>query len=202
MSQSNEQFEEWLRAARAGSREAVGQVLERFRRYLILVARKEIDPDMQPKAGGSDLVQETFLEANKDFATFQGQSEAELLAWLRQVLLHNLANFHRRYRDTAKRNLANEVVPGAHDVSGEVEGGTAGMTASPGDRLMEQEELKLVQSAIAKLSEDHRRVINYWYEEELTFEEIGQRMGRSRNAVRMLWVRAIEKLQTELKSSD
>ena len=85
-----------LAAARAGSREALGQVLQACRGYLLLLAERELDPDLRAKGGASDLVQGTFLEAQKDFAHFQGDSEDELRAWLRQVLLHNLANFTRR----------------------------------------------------------------------------------------------------------
>src|SRR5215472_9511436 len=102
-----------LEAARAGSREALGQALETCRNYLLLVAGRQLDPDLYAKGGASDLVQETFLEAQRDFARFQGNSEGELLAWLRQILLNNVANFARRYRDTAKRAVGREVaVPG------------------------------------------------------------------------------------------
>ena len=91
----------WLAAARGGSTEALGQALEACRRYLLLVAQKELDPHLHAKGGASDLVQETFLEAQRDFAQFQGTNEAEWLAWLRQVLLNNLGHFTRRYRATA-----------------------------------------------------------------------------------------------------
>ena len=60
------------------------------------------------KGGASDLVQETFLEAQRDFPRFQGTSEAELLGWLRQMLLNNVANFTRHYRIT-KREVGREV---------------------------------------------------------------------------------------------
>ena len=76
-----------LAAARAGSREALGRVLEGCRRYLLGVAEGELDPDLRSKGGASDIVQETFLEAQRDFARFQGSSPEELRAWLRQVLV-------------------------------------------------------------------------------------------------------------------
>src|SRR5262245_17814694 len=90
-----------LREARAGSPRALGQLLEAFRPYLLTIAREEMDSVLLPKAGASDLVQETFLEAQRDLGVFRGQSEPELLAWLRQILLHNLANFGRHYQDAA-----------------------------------------------------------------------------------------------------
>ena len=64
-----------LAAARAGSREALGQILQACRGYLLLLAERELAPDLRAKGGASDLVQETFLEAQKDFAHFQVQVE-------------------------------------------------------------------------------------------------------------------------------
>src|SRR5215470_12639237 len=88
----------WLSQARAGSRDALGQMLEAYRTYLLLIANQQLSPELQAKGGASDLVQDTFFEAQRDFAGFAGNSADELQAWLRQLLLHNLANFARQYR--------------------------------------------------------------------------------------------------------
>lgn len=72
-----------LAAARAGSSEALGQSLEPFREYLLEVARQAVAPALKPKGGASDLVQETFLEAQRLFPRFDGGSSAQLRAWLR-----------------------------------------------------------------------------------------------------------------------
>src|SRR5262245_37348302 len=63
----------WLTEALAGSHEALGHALEGCRGYLLHVAMQELDADLASKAGASDLVQETFLEAQRDFARFQGK---------------------------------------------------------------------------------------------------------------------------------
>ena len=97
-----------LTAARSGSGNALGELLESCRGYLLLVARKELDPDLEGKGSPSDIVQETFLEAHRDFAQFQGDSEAELLAWLRRILAHNLFNEARRFA-TRGRDATREV---------------------------------------------------------------------------------------------
>ena len=88
-------------AARAGSKEAIGGALEACRGYLLGIAERELDADLRAKGGASDLVQDTFLEAQRDFAGFRGETQADLLAWLRRLLLNNLANFARTYRQTA-----------------------------------------------------------------------------------------------------
>ena len=41
---------------------------------------------LRGKVEPSDLVQEAFLEAHRDFDAFRGTTSAQLLSWLRQVL--------------------------------------------------------------------------------------------------------------------
>src|SRR5205814_6556278 len=86
---------QWIEAARHGSPDALGQVLEYCRPYLLAVANEELEPDLQAKAGASDLVQDTFVEAHRGFGGFRGRNEEALLTWLRKILLHNLADFRR-----------------------------------------------------------------------------------------------------------
>src|SRR6266404_5133916 len=94
--------EELLRLARRGVGPALGQLLDRYRNYLKLLARLQIDRRLQGKADASDLVQETFLEAHRDFKQFRGTTEKELVSWLRQILVSNLANLVRHYRGTQR----------------------------------------------------------------------------------------------------
>src|SRR5262245_35817270 len=105
MAPASDDIVRWLVDARAGSGEALGQALEACRRYLMLVAQRKLPPDLRTKGSASDLVQQTFLEAYRDFAQFHGTTEDELLAWLRQLLLHQVGKFARQYRGTAKRSV-------------------------------------------------------------------------------------------------
>jgi RNA polymerase sigma-70 factor (ECF subfamily) len=188
----------WLSAARGGSREALGKALEACRAYLLLVAEKELDPDLRAKAGASDLVQQTFIEAQRDFAHFQGDSEKELLAWLRRLLLHNLADFTRRYKGTDKRQVASEVPLALDGTSQGPAGGLAADTPSPSGQAMRHEQDEALQQALGRLPEDYRQVIRLRYQEERSFEDIGRLMGRTPNAARKLWLRAVECLRIEL----
>src|SRR5260370_39078141 len=81
-----EELEEMLNDARAGDAAVIGRLLELYRRYLSLLARVQIGKRLQGKVDASDIVQDTFLEAHKNFARFRGQSEGELVSWLRHVL--------------------------------------------------------------------------------------------------------------------
>jgi len=52
-----------------------------------------------------------------------------------------------------------------------------------------------VADALARLSPDHREVIMLRNLQRLPFQDVAERMGRSRPATQMLWMRAIQKLQ-------
>src|SRR5690349_9880962 len=84
--------ERLLEQARAGCTDAQGRLLELYRNYLRLLARTQIDLALRVRLDASDLVQETLLEAHRDFRHFAGTTEKELLAWLRRILVRNLAD--------------------------------------------------------------------------------------------------------------
>src|SRR5579864_1333246 len=100
-----EEPEDLLREAKAGDAATLGHLLEMYRRYLSLLARVQIGKRLQGKVDASDLVQETFLEAHRNFARFRGKSEGELVCWLRQILATNLADVLRRYLGTQGRDV-------------------------------------------------------------------------------------------------
>ena len=84
---------ELLAEARGGNRQRIGELLTQYRNYLMLLATVQIESRLQPRVSPSDIVQETMLKAHRHFAQFRRQTERELLAWLRQILVANLARF-------------------------------------------------------------------------------------------------------------
>lgn len=86
-----------IAAARDGDGQALGQLLESYRNYLMLLAQVRIGQKLQTKVDPADVVQETFLRASVGFKTFRGQNETELLAWLRKILASRLCDLRRRF---------------------------------------------------------------------------------------------------------
>jgi RNA polymerase sigma-70 factor, ECF subfamily len=191
-----------LATARAGSTEALGEALLACQDYLLIVAQNELDPDLRSKGSASDLVSETFLEAHRDFAQFHGASTGELRAWLRQLLLNNVANFTRRYRATGKREVGREV--SVHGVSSSYmpAAGLAARDGTPSGVAAGHEQSASLLSALEQLPADYCRVIVLRYHEQLPFEEIAKRMNRSANAVRIIWSRAVRLLRQLMEALD
>ncbi len=191
------QFRAWLEAFRAGSTSSLGKLLESCRNYLLLIANQSLDENLRPKVGPSDLVQETFLRAQNHWVDFQGDSDEELLAWLRQILL-NQVNDARRKFDAEKRQVDREVAVN----QAQLEDMSAG-TGTPSAQAVAAEQRAALDQAMARLPEDYRQVVVLRNWERRSFEQIGAIMGaRSAEAARKLWARAIENLQLLLGEID
>lgn len=189
----------WIATAREGCRETLGALLEFSRRYLLAVADGEMPADLVAKIGVSDVVQDTMLEAVRDFAQFHGGTEPELLAWLRQILRHNVANWERWFRDAAKRNLQREESLAGDDSHPLLQ--VVADSTSPSEQVIADEEARRLERALGELSDDHRHVIVQRNFRQQSFDEIGTGLGRSPDAARMLWWRAIERLREILETS-
>jgi RNA polymerase sigma-70 factor (ECF subfamily) len=197
VSEADDEVSQLLPAVRSGSPDGLGRALDRFRDYLLAIANRQLDSALQAKGGASDIVQETFLEAQRDFDQFGGTTGSELRAWLVRLLMNNVANFARHYKATGKRELKREVaLPG--DPHSGITGGLAADTPTPSVEAMAEERAEAVRRAVDRLPEDYRRVILLRNREDRPFDEIARLMGRSENAVRKLWFRAVELLQHEL----
>jgi RNA polymerase sigma-70 factor (ECF subfamily) len=200
MSRSGQGVESLLPLARAGHADALGQLLERYRNYLELLARLEIGRRLQSKVDAADLVQETFLDAHATFAEFHGATERELVAWLRQVLAFNLASLVRYYCGTRRRDvgLERELAADLDASSQALDRGFVATTSSPSHQAARREQAVLLADALGRLPDDYREVIILRQLQGLTFPEVARQMDRSVDSVKKLWVRGLARLRGAL----
>jgi RNA polymerase sigma-70 factor (ECF subfamily) len=195
--------ESLLQRARAGDGPALGQLLERHRNYLKLLARLHGDKRLQGKCDASDLVQETSLEAHRDFGQFRGRTERELAAWLRQILVSNLANLVRHYRGTQRRDvgLERQLAVEMDQSSRLLDRGLVAEHSSPSQQAVRQEQAVILADALGELPADYREAIILRHLEGLSFPEVAERMGRTVESVKKLWARALARLRGSLGGS-
>jgi RNA polymerase sigma-70 factor (ECF subfamily) len=189
-----------LERARSGDTEAFGQLLTQYHNYMRLMARVLGGRALKLRVDSSDLVQEAFLEAHRDFVQFAGSTEAELLAWLRRILARNLADT-ARYQTAGlrdhRRQRSLEALLDQSSLAVQEALAATGTTASA--VAARRERAVLLADALESLPEDYRDVVILRNLEGLRFSDVATRMGRSSGAVRMLWARAIERLSEALE---
>jgi RNA polymerase sigma-70 factor (ECF subfamily) len=191
-----------LDAVRRGQRESLGILLESYRCYLHLLARTQMGQHLRAQANPSDLVQEAFLEAYRDFDQFRGDTERELVAWLRRILVHNLARLVEKHIRARKRSVLRTVSLDA--CLAELEGSAVLVCrdGSPSSHARQRERSDLLASRLALLPPNYREVIVLRNLEGLPFDQVARRMGRSSGAVRVLWLRALDCLRQLLQREE
>ncbi|WP_437204648.1 sigma-70 family RNA polymerase sigma factor [Planctomicrobium sp. SH664] len=192
-----------LEQARQGNTSARDELFQSCRNYLNLVARMQVESWMRTRVDASDLVQQTLLEAHRGFDKFAGSSEGEWLGWLKQMLTHNTQDFIRQQR-TAKRGGAREIP--IHNDSAFL--GGIGLSQlhdklpTPSQLLMARERELELADCVAELAPDYQEVLQLRSLQRLSFDEVAERMGRSRSATQMLWMRAVQKLEQMLSGRE
>jgi RNA polymerase sigma-70 factor (ECF subfamily) len=195
---------ELIRRCRNGEADARDQLFARYQHYLYVLAQAQLGKRLRAKCAPSDIVQQTLLEAHRDFAGFQGQHESELLAWLRRILAHNLFNEARRYgalqRDAGREVSLDQVRAGVDHSSLLLQRCLACSGPTPSEVAQEHESAAHLADVLSRLPEDYQTVLLLRVFEGLPAEEVAQRMGRSAGAVRMLQMRALTALRQEMES--
>jgi RNA polymerase sigma-70 factor, ECF subfamily len=175
-----------LADVKQGSHEVLGKLLAQHRAFLWALASEEIAGETHLTFTVSDVVQSAQLEAIRDLPRFRGTSAGEFRSWLRQILRNNVRDLLRaRDRRLPRANgdgfheqrlTDDDRSPSSHVAAGEL-----------GDNL---------RAAIRELPHDERTVIEMHYFEGKTYAEVGERLGRTPEAVRKLWGRALIHLQS------
>ncbi|WP_390895569.1 sigma-70 family RNA polymerase sigma factor [Stieleria tagensis] len=195
------EFPKLLANARAGDRQSLGRLLQWYANYLTILASTQLDRRLRRRLSPSDIVQEAMLAAHQDFAGFRGNSQGELLCWLRAILIHTLHRNFKRHVTVEKRDIRREV--SLEHVSNRLEESAVNLAAmlpaggqSPSGAMQARERSVELANQLSRLRPAHRQVITLRVLQGLSFDEIAAQMDRNCGAVRMLWLRALEAFKT------
>jgi RNA polymerase sigma-70 factor (ECF subfamily) len=192
-----------LAAASAGSNSCLGRLLTLYTNYLKLLVTAQLDERLRGRVSPSDIVQESFFEAHRDFGHFRGQSPGEFVVWLRRIVVNNILRTVEQHVRAEKRDVRREV--SLDEIGRRLEQSTVRLETllaveedSPsGCAVRREDEIRLADT-LAQLPADYREVILLRHIEGLPFAEVANRMQRSAGAVRMLWLRALKLLREQL----
>jgi RNA polymerase sigma-70 factor (ECF subfamily) len=205
MTRAQHDAEQLFASARGGSNSCLGQLLSLYSNYLKLLVSAQLDSRLRARVNPSDIVQESFYEAHRDFAEFRGKSIGEFVAWLRRIVVNNILRVVEQHVLAEKRDVRREV--SLEEIGRRLEQSTvrlesflAEQAESPSGYAVRREDELILADTLARLPEDYRDVIVLRHIEGLPFEEVAARMERSAGAVRMLWLRALKKMREELES--
>ena len=175
--------------------------LERFRAYLVLLARLEIAPRLRDRVDLSGVVQQTLFEAHQGLIDYPGRpnTESELTAWLRAILSHNLADVLRKLT-ARKRDVRRErsLEKALDQSSSRLEQWLTVDQSSPSHRAIRQEEILRMAATLATLPEGQRRAIELHHLEGWPLADIAAELNTTKAAVAGLLHRGLKNLRMQL----
>jgi RNA polymerase sigma-70 factor (ECF subfamily) len=167
-----------------------GCSVERFRDYLLLLARSQLDRDLQAKLEPSDVVQQTLLNAHLNWDQFRGSSEAELAAWLRAILARHVADVIRKF-DPGRGGRERSLEAALQQSSARLESWLCAESITTSERLVRQEQLL----HLTGLLDDQRVALELRHLRGLAIADVARERGRSPAAVGSLLYRGLKTLR-------
>lgn len=191
-----------IQQARNGDEEGLGSLLEFYRGYLLSIANRDIDRDISVKVPPSDVVQNVLAQAHKSYNQFEGDSRLRFTNWLKRILQNEIASVKRQFVRTKKRKLAKEVsLPASHYSHNYRDRGLED-SLTPSRPLVQQESLLLYRTALSRLPDHYRQIIQLRIDDNKSLKEIAELMDGELASIQKLWARAVDHFRRELLKSD
>jgi RNA polymerase sigma-70 factor (ECF subfamily) len=177
--------------------------LEQYRGYLVVLARSLWDYRLQSRCDPSDLVQQALLEAHEQWDDFKGETQAELIGWLRRILATTIADAIRTIR-RGKRDprLERSIEAALDQSSSRFECCLPADDPSPSDRASQAERLGRLADALAGLPADQQVAVTLHHLRGLSLAETAEQMGRTIPAVAGLLRRGLRGLRESMNKQD
>lgn len=177
-------------------RDEPAEQLDRYRHYLALLARLQLDPRLAGKVDLSGVVQQTLWEAHQARREFRDGSGSHLAAWLRQILAHNLADEVRKFQAAARDPARERSLHQALDASSSrLDAWLAADQSSPSQQAMRHEQSLALAAALVQLPDDQRMAIELHHLMGSPLAEVAFQMQRSKGAVAALLFRGVKRLR-------
>jgi len=191
-------FERLFNAARAGDEIAFGELLNYYRGLLCHVVAQNLSGQLLPKAGASEIVQETYLKATAGFPGFDGTTEGKFKNWLLAILQNTLLNHIRTFRDTQQTAVGREVRIDTGTESGVDGDSLKAQGKSPSSDVGQAEEVERLRQALATLPTEDQELILLYQEVGENWTKISQRLGVSDKTAKVRVLAALGRLREKL----
>lgn len=189
---------ELIASARGGDIEALGALLEQHRSRFRVIARIKLDSAIRGRIDPSDVIQQTFLEARRDFHSFTGDAAEQFEAWLKTILEHNVANTIQFHARAQKRSVFRERGNSQEEQRELVQETLPGNEMSPSQLLARIEVRDFVIKTLEHLPNGEKEAVRLRYLEDLSLDEIARKLDRTNQAVAGLLKRGLRRLRAEM----
>jgi RNA polymerase sigma-70 factor (ECF subfamily) len=177
--------EELITAYLKGEEPAFGTLTARHLRGVYTFALRMVgDP-----AAADDIAQETFLKAWKSLKKYE-EATSKFKTWLLRIARNTAVDYLRKRKHVPISYFENET--GSNILAETV----ADQEELAPDLLAKLDDAKELNKVMEELSPKHREILQLYYSNDCTFEEIAELVGEPANTVKSRHRRALAALRT------
>src|SRR5262249_13900656 len=157
---------------------------------LLPLIRLRLGPSLRAEVESRDILQAVLLKSFQRMGQFEGAAAGSLMAWMARIAENEIRD-RADYQGRAGRDAARRApLEDAADLPQPVRSALT--------RAILGEEAERLERALESLTAPQRDIILLRQFEELTFPEIAERLGKSEDACRMMFARAMTALTLKL----
>jgi RNA polymerase sigma-70 factor (ECF subfamily) len=188
--------------AKGGDESALERLYRVYGERVRWMVRFRMGKALRSRLESMDLVQDVFVNAFGAIEDFTYKNEGDFVRWLSKITQNALAdNWDKLY--AAKRDIRKEHRFSSHNSATdgalrELQGNLDATT--PSVIMSKREDLARLEKAIDELKPQYRDIVVLSKIEGLSYKEIGKKLGKSPDAVRMLMPSAMAELTTVFMS--
>ena len=195
MSPVEERDELLIERSLAGDEEAFRELYNRYSQEVLGYVGRRMPAKLRRRLSVADLLQETYATAFQRLPDYEGPRETSFRHWILQIADFKLKECSRHHLDVAKRAANREVSrdqrPDTHAFGGR--------EPTPSAHAMAAEMEVALDRAMRALPDDYRTILYLMHEQGYGIAAAAEQMGRSVNAGRMLYGRAVARLAKDLE---
>ena len=188
--------QELVALAQGGDNAALDQLCRVYGERVQRIVRLRMGGELRAKLESMDLVQDAFVAAVGDLDKFTYRDEGDFLRWMSKIaenrIRDNLRQLHANKRDMRREVPIDHRVPTAGGNG--IQMPEPIRTTTPSVIMSVGEELDKLENAMSLLKPEYREVVILSQIEGLSLKDIGGRLGKTPDAVRMLLARAMASL--------
>ncbi|MBK8975258.1 MAG: sigma-70 family RNA polymerase sigma factor [Planctomycetes bacterium] len=195
-------IDELLRAATAGDRDAMGDLIARHRRQIEGLVRLRAGRLLGFESA-SDLVQSACRDVVADFSGFRGDRPEQFRAWLNRIVEHKLLERGRYWEAACRdRDRIEPPSPDAGPIDFDALLHTYDSLCTPSRIASSREQVEAIEAALSSLSAEDQRVILLRRFLDVPFADIARDEGATEQVVRKRLSRALARLVRALERAD
>ncbi|HUT87904.1 MAG TPA: sigma-70 family RNA polymerase sigma factor [Thermoguttaceae bacterium] len=187
---------------RSRGEEAVAELFHRYRQKLLRMIALRLDNRILGKVDSEDVLQDAFVEAARRIQDYLDRPSVPFFVWLRQITSQVLIDTHRRYLGAKMRDVKLEVTlyraGSAGASSALLVAQLADSLTTPSQFAVREEMISELRTALERLEEIDREVLVLRHLEELSNNEVAEILGIDKYAASKRYLRALERLRSEM----